>query len=385
MKLDGMGFQSIFPTDEYHNLDFRGWIDDQTFAIADYEFNDYQTIEDDNWVLMLVDANTRNVVRKLSLGKNGMTFEPNDQYIPAVSSLPSPDLLAIPKIDTGIVLSMTTLLTEIPAHSMFRFEDWQPGTNTMLANWFVYTDTSGENLLQAAHLFQWNIAEMSAISVIPGGISAQFSPDGSILAFTSFGAIGSGLTVPNDGLSPIPIDPTLPIYLQLQNRQDGQIFLSLPIESGLGKMKWNDQTGLNEFFQYREKVFFSPDGHYLSFFTTGPVSVDENGWPRSLENSDSVNRFLNILDLREKKLLYSLPTARKCWSGTNNDTQFIYQNPEENWVLIDLTTRTITPITLQNGKQLSCPSWSFDDQYLLFHRFDTTTYFQSTIILSLPK
>lgn len=125
---------------------------------------------------------------------------------------------------------------------------------------------------------------------------------------------------------------------------------------------------------------FSPDGRYLAFVTIGQVTIDTSGWPVSVDMSDPNAVHLNILDLKTKQLLQSLPYGnphmKAKWSPTSQ--YLIYIDSEENWNLVDLAQNTVLPIIHSGWEQpywtsdlylcdpYDSPSWSFEGHYLSF-------------------
>jgi hypothetical protein len=82
---------------------------------------------------------------------------------------------------------------------------------------------------------------------------------------------------------------------------------------------------------------------------------------------DAEHTHLNIVDLHENKLLYSLPDPnpghKLIWSPVSD--KLIYRDDADGWILVDLSKMEVLPVTMGGGKQVDKkPAWSFDGRYL---------------------
>jgi len=227
-----------------------------------------------------------------------------------------------------------------------------PGNQVALINVFNWTEL-------ASRLFLWDLDTDDVSTLIPGGISAHFSPDGQNLLFTTMGPYSLYTSTITGELTVDPISDSGTIYLQLMDFPERQVLMSLP------SITWDKFRDTPR--GYFNVAWFSPDGHYLAFQSRGSVVTNESGWPSAIDPDDATHIYLNILDLRQKKLIYSF-VGPQYWSEIGwapTSDKFIYRNPYNEWMLIDLSTMELLPITVRNGSLISeNPAWSYDGNYL---------------------
>jgi Tol biopolymer transport system component len=259
------------------------------------------------------------------------------------------------------------------------FEDWLPGRQVALINVF-----RGREL--ATRLFLWDLATNDVSTLIPGGISAHFSRDGQNLLFTTMGPYSLYTSTITSELTLDPISDSGTIYLQLMDFSEHKVLMSLP------SITWDKfwDTPRGDF----NVAWFSPDGHYLAFQSLGSVVTGESGWPSAIDSGDTAHTYLNILDLRQKKLIYSFPAPHYwreiSWAPTSD--KLIFRNLYDEWMLIDLSTMELLPITVRNGWQISeNPTWSYDGHYLSLttrlpiHEYDPGLSMNRTYVFNLSQ
>jgi hypothetical protein len=133
---------------------------------------------------------------------------------------------------------------------------------------------------------------------------------------------------------------------------------------------------------------FSPDGNYLTFYTRSEIQLDTNNHPIGvaphLEGEES--DYLHLLDLSTGGIIWSIPAVTRqrpenlLWSP--DSTKFIFQDRESNFVLSDVASQNMTPITRGGGERLSFPQWSFDGSYLSVRLWKETGW--ETAVLQIP-
>jgi len=220
-------------------------------------------------------------------------------------------------------------------------------------------ETQENGLLLEHNLLLWNLENNTLRLIAPSGRGGKFSSDGNLLIYLT-----SGPAKPDYGSKPIPekLKPSGSEfdYMQLLDMRSGKVSMSIPIAATF-------DVDLPEWQLYGHGNLcaqFSPDGRYLSFLTPGKVVENPKGWPARVEINDATPVMLNLLDLKEKKIIWSTPsieTAETFWSPTSKF--MIYQDIDLNWQLFDIDGYKSIPITLENGQEVIEPAWSHNGHY----------------------
>ena len=260
------------------------------------------------------------------------------------------------------------------------FQDWLPGTNTMLILiQGVITD------VQVARLLLWDVGTDKVTGFVPGALSGKYSPDGKVAAFVTRSPFDA---YPNQQPGDISLTPVLTDgepYLQIMDVRSRQILFSAPVRAWL-----NQATGYLGILE-AAGLSFSPDGRDITFLTNGVLHLQNENLPTEVSVSEPPEVHLNILDLSLGHLVQSLPLAGfeehpldLLWSPDSQ--KLIYQDVQGNWQLCNLAENTTTALTLSGGEQLMYPAWSFDGSYLSFSsRYDLQTGISNLYILNLNE
>ncbi len=232
------------------------------------------------------------------------------------------------------------------------FEDWFPEKIAAVVNAFRGDGTG-------TRLFLWDLGSNNVSTLIPGGISAHFSPDGQNLFFTTLGPYSQYSSSITDNLVLDPISNSTTVYLQLMKYPIKEVLISVPA------ITWEEFQNTPR--GYSNVAWFSPDGRYLAFQSLGNLTLDKNGWPNGVESTHTGYVYLNILDLTINKLVYTISDFTSwidlAWSPVSN--QLIYRNTAREWMMLDLSKLEVAPITTTGGSAIfETPEWSNDGRYL---------------------
>lgn len=204
------------------------------------------------------------------------------------------------------------------------FQDWLPKTNKMLVmvgeRGVMEDDEEFYNLPPMSDLQLWDVATDELTLLVPDGLYGRFSPDGRYLASV----------IPNES------GPTM----QLRQEPFDQILLEAPTRA-VGH-SW---SSFLPFFS------FSPDSHYLAFFTTA-------------DSSHSAPTHLAVLDLENKIILWSLPVPSGDLFWSPDSTHLLYRANDGNLTLLNVENGRTTPLTFDGGQLVRDPQWSYDGRYL---------------------
>ncbi len=357
VKRDGSGLKML--SEGYRGLDFPWWMDEQTVVATSYNGGGHEIIDEidvisgqelvSDLVHVFYMPRPQGIYLPVVSGEAMVTTYIVTRDWQGQSPLCSPENCYTREFPLGEIDFSNPLMDTY-------FEDWQPNTLEALISVAGYTNDNNY-----VRLFLWDITTDKITAMMPGGMNARFSPDGKNLLFTTIGASSAysdDITSTSFILDKVPDENT--IYLQLMNLQDRQVLLSLPMM--LQKNYWNIPR------EYFSAAQFSADGHFLAFLTTGPLQLDDQGWPVRVNASNPAAVYLNVLDLQNRRLVYSFPNVeyylQLYWSPTSDC--LVYQDAAQNWNLVDLAHETILPITQAGGWQLDDPSWSYDGHYLSF-------------------
>ena len=248
------------------------------------------------------------------------------------------------------------------------FQDWQPGVNVMLV---IYQGWLNEKeQVDVSDLLLWNLDTDQVSTLIPGGLSGHFTPDGRNLVYVTAGPYSqfepsmSG----TDALTQVDLE-TQP-FLQVMDFPNRQVWLSLPIIAE--RYTWLYPDGVTEAIN----LSLSPDSRYMTFMTQGKPSLDGNGLPGEVTFIDTKKSYFNILDMWTKQLIYSEPLDIKLdldkiiWSPSSK--YFVYQGVENNWQLFNVENGDALVLTFKGNTMVGSPAWSYDGRYLSFIRDEKT-------------
>ncbi len=310
---------------------------------------------------------------------HGRVYPPNNKYIPATSDTGEFDfkLMAIAdkypyrKLDVddppsppyGNFIYLPEYRSIPRAQTISIFDAWLPNSNVMLVFWghfkpFDDNPVNGEP--QGHDLLLWDVDKNKVRLIAPGGRGGIFSPDGKLLAYLTSGPAKLDIHSKPLGEELTPTEPVID-YMQLLDMSTGKVQMSIPV------IAHQDNDDLVIQAHGFLEAQFSPDSHYLAFYTPGKVMKDASGWPTEVSNKDGTNIELNLLDLQEKRIVWSIPSAVEeymSWSPASNF--LVYRDQQLNWQLLNLEEYQTTPITLSNGKDAGYPEWSYDGTYLSF-------------------
>ena len=204
------------------------------------------------------------------------------------------------------------------------FQDWLPQTNKMLVmvgeRSVMEDDEEFYNLPPMSDLQLWDVETDELTLLVPDGLYGRFSPNGRYLASIIPGESG----------------PTM----QLRQEPFNQILLEEPTLA-VGH-SW---SSLLPFFS------FSPDSHYLAFFTTA-------------NSSQSARANLAVVDLENIVNLWSLPVPSGDLFWSPDGTHLLYRANDGNLTLLNVANGRTTPLTLDGGQLVHDPQWSYDGRYL---------------------
>jgi len=239
---------------------------------------------------------------------------PQEDYVPGYESGPNVGFLRLgePKPD--------------PYRNSYNssFQDWLPQTNKMLVmvgeRGVMEDDEEFYNLPPMSDLQLWDVATDELALLVPDGLYGRFSPNGRYLA----------------SVIPSESGPTM----QLRQEPFDQILLEAPTLA-VGH-SW---SSLLPFFS------FSPDSHYLAFFTT-------------VDSSQSAPTHLAIRDLENNLNLWTLPAPSGDLFWSPDGTHLLYRAYDGNLTLLDVENGRTTPLTFEGGQLVSDPQWSYDGRYL---------------------
>ena len=115
---------------------------------------------------------------------------------------------------------------------------------------------------------------------------------------------------------------------------------------------------------------FSPDSHYLAFFTT-------------TNSSQSAPTNLAVVDLENGVNLWSLPVPTGNLSWSPDGTYLLYRAYDGNLTLLDVVNGRTTPLTFDGGQLVRDPQWSYDGRYLSVLVQEESCYCE-TAVLAVP-
>ncbi|MBN1430006.1 MAG: PD40 domain-containing protein [Anaerolineae bacterium] len=202
------------------------------------------------------------------------------------------------------------------------FMDWRPGSNQMLIRAQQLEGT------QEFDLVLWNVDKDTDIVAAPGGISGEFSPDGSLLAYVK----------PNDkGMFDLQI-------LDMNSLIITHVY-PLSVEFSYGQFPAG-------------KMAFSPDGRYLAF--TSPATAETG------------TKTLNLFDLNARQIVFMVPVAKistdnsqiPLWSPDGHALAFY--DSEAKLSILDVGTRTQVRVQDIVSPEILAPDnlqWSYDGRY----------------------
>jgi hypothetical protein len=284
----------------------------------------------------------------------------NSQYLAAtyanpytfvIAISPSPDFGNAP-LDSFVIESADYVranpsISTSPEEEWFDgslFIDWRGDTSQMLEQ-FIEHSFEDENYSRIARLVLWDVEADSASIVAEGGVDGQFSPDGDVLAFLTFGPpwLNADGTPIERHYAPIPLDQ--PTYLNLLDMRSRIVEYSVPaVDEMIQAGTENDPADR----LYKLLISFSPDGRYLAYFAPDGTS----------------DATLNVLDLNTRQVVYSTPanTLRPVWSPDSGS--LIFRDSQMRLNALDRATMTTAPIIEGGGQRVRSVDWSFDGQYI---------------------
>lgn len=345
----------------------KGWLDQEHLIFSSYWGGGHESIA-------VVNIRTEEAAKVSALIHGGDLFPAQNGFIPATTTIAVPDvhqLLVIseklPSTTLGdgeLIGGNVAVLPEnqsVPRQdTSSTFQDWMPDSSQILVSW-AHFDIHTWDILDR-DLILWDVERQSLRLIAPDGRSGKFSPDGKLLAYLTEGPAQLSEDRTPQKREQNTTDNTGD-HIQLLDMASGKVLMSLPVSTEDDNDLFDPQGSTTS------KAQFSPDGRYLAFFSPGEVQVDSNGWPFQVESPDTSQTRLNVLDLLEKKLVWSAASSAQAgfsWSPTSR--LLIFQNNTFNWQLFDLMYMQLTSITTRFGKYVGEPGWSFDGQYLSFVR-----------------
>ncbi|NUM49242.1 MAG: PD40 domain-containing protein [Anaerolineales bacterium] len=240
----------------------------------------------------------------------GHEYRPNSSYIPGTlldmgyslfvitrdpNEVPNP-----PIINSQYVRMFPGYGTETKEHIQTLYEDWLPGTNQMLVYWASDNDYFDETR-ETTKLLLWNVDTDHVELVAPNGIGGGFSPDGTWLAYVTYGTQQLDAELKPIEDEALLQNPEMGTYLQLMNTQNRQVILSLPAFA-----QRDEQDAL--FSHFKPVAEFSSNDRYLAFITPGELQINGADWPIGID-PDSSTSYLHILDLETQQVIISTDIA----------------------------------------------------------------------------
>lgn len=339
------------------------WVDEETLLLSSYASGG-------NYEGLLLNVRAGEVSSNFYAHGQGDAFRPSSRYIGtgegidftvtvmaiAIDLLWSSPESYVSAYDNEVLWLTRPQANQLPIPNS-AFQDWLPGTDTMLVRTWLITDPElclqDQPCVEANQLQWWDVAADQLQPFLPFGLNATLSPNGDTIAVTTAGPV----EISTDGqpLQELPAPENTDssnYYLLLVDRVSGRALLpSLPT-------RYDKQ--------------FSPDGQYLAFYTTQQLVVDAEGRPTG-DALPGTTRQLNVLDLTNRQLLTAAPVSSDIyplsflWSP--NSRKILFRDTSENLMVYDLQTRKLISITVNGKNQISRASWSFDGQYLSFELF----------------
>jgi WD40 repeat protein len=347
------------------SIEFQGWLDDHTLLYTIYAGGGNRTVR-------FLDTLSGEIT--VEVGIHGYFQEMNGNYlagtfwapnsIPIVIS-PSPEFGDLSSILGGEYTRLLPLnIFEGERFNDAHFEDWRHDTPQMLVRYIEHS-YEGENYSRIVRLVLWDVEADSASIIAEGGVDGQFSPDGDVLAFLTFGPpwLNPDGTPIKRHYAPIPLDQ--PTYLNLLDMRSQIVEYSVPavdemIQAGIE----NDPADR----LYKLLISFSPDGRYLAYFAP----------------NDTSGATLNVLDLNTMQVVYTTPadTLRPVWSPGSDS--MIFRDSQMRLNVLDRTTMTAAPIIESGGQRVQLIDWSFDGQYITLSLRESQQGHPYTAVLPRP-
>jgi hypothetical protein len=244
------------------------------------------------------------------------------------------------------------------------FINWRGDTSQMLVQYIEHS-YEGENYSRIVRLVLWDVEEDSASILAEGGVDGQFSPDGDVLAFLTFGLpwLNPDGTPIERHYAPIPLDQ--PTYLNLLDMRSQIVVYSAPAIDEVIQRGIEDDPAYRS---YKLLISFSPDGRYLAYFAP-------NNTPGAT---------LNVLDLNTMQVVYATPadTLRPVWSPDADS--MIFRDSEMRLNVLDRATMTTAPIIESGGQRVQLIDWSFDGQYFTLSLRESQRGHPYTAVLPQP-
>ncbi len=230
-----------------------------------------------------------------------------------------------------------------------QFITWRPGTNEMLVL------TAPREVIEPVQLQLWRVEEDELTLIDTEGVCGRFSPDGSLLAYR---------TLHPDGAK-----------LQVRDMETDQIFLELPSPDEPHEVKWfNAETCTLH-------ASFSPNGRYLAVLIPGQLEIFDDNSLVLLSIDSHLHLYVVEIETLEIIAVPGMVNTTPDWSPSSH--QFLYRDHDNQWLLYDITTERLIPLTVSNGDLAGWPQWSFDGRYLSF--VVTRDGYSDTMIIQVPE
>ncbi len=406
MDKDGLHPRRVPPEEYTSSLWFPGivgWINESAPVISEYTGGG-------TYQVSIIDLLGGRVLADAVFA--GAFFKPNRNHVPAINTERNDSYLFVVETNPQTLppemwIRIMSDYARVFPYSKYNippiernmiFDDWLSGTNKVLATWFTYDMGSGlDGYITAARLLFWDVDRDVVIPFAPGGVDGRFSPDGKWLAYITLGSDSQVNKQPLDQLTLEPVSRDDRTFLKLLEIENDQEILNLPAVSLKDNMYF-------QFPVYETVLNFSPDSRYLAFLTAGSIRVDDTGWPVSIDQSNLGFCYLNILDLKDKRLVRSLPSTQpEYWefssftSGTSwpvwspRSNRIAYRDQSGNWQVYDLVTGNVLPLMQAGGQIVKDAAWSYDGHYLKLtisetdrETIDSSNPIIQTAILGIP-
>jgi hypothetical protein len=240
-----------------------------------------------------------------------------------------------------------------------RFLGWRGQSSQALVLWM--TLLLNENQAWDHHLLLWDVDADQTHLVAPNARGGLISPEGDWLAYLTRGPASLDFRprLP-DQPPPAPLSET--DFLQVLDLQSE--VLRYAFAGVLHRPVMQDKPDPTGTYR-RMEAAFSPGSRYLAFLSRGPAEFLVPGDPDVPEIAGEAGIYLNILDLREGRLVFAWlahPVSGLAWSPAGS--RLAFQDPQAEWVVFDLETSYIRTLTLPENGRFNEAAWSSTGRYL---------------------
>jgi Tol biopolymer transport system component len=219
-----------------------------------------------------------------------------------------------------------------------RYVDWLPDSNKMLVlTWPADVELWQVDLLHDPSVTQlqvWDVETDVLTLLIPNAIDGRFSPDRRHLAY----------------ITPSRHGP----WFHLLDRVTGEIGLSLPVAATVSGYS----TLVDNPFS------FSPDGRYFTFFTPGPLELNQDSRPVGMLAQAQGPEMMHVLDTESGEVIFAIEVSDMLPVWSPGSSHFLIRDRADNLMLAEVAPRQLTPLVTQSALHIRKPQWSHDGRYL---------------------